>query len=103
VRLFQPIRESGKHHIHSRTGIGGVGPGLRGGRQGQDGAEGGAPGDEEKDEAAALTDNRLLYRPDDKALAIKDGAKVVDARTGAAVSLGSPLAASAAMAASMSE
>ena len=34
----------------------------------------------------ALTDNRLLYRPDDKALAIKDGAKVVDARTGAAVS-----------------
>ncbi|KMO39663.1 urea ABC transporter permease subunit UrtB [Methylobacterium aquaticum] len=33
----------------------------------------------------ALTDNRLLYRPDDKALAIKDGATVTDARTGAAV------------------
>src|SRR5689334_9760892 len=34
----------------------------------------------------ALADNRLLYRPDDKALAVKDGAKVTDARTGATVS-----------------
>ncbi len=34
----------------------------------------------------ALADNRLLYRPDDKALAIKDGANATDARTGAAVS-----------------
>ncbi|TNC08875.1 urea ABC transporter permease subunit UrtB [Methylobacterium terricola] len=33
----------------------------------------------------ALAENRLLYRPDDKALAIKDGATVTDARTGAAV------------------
>ncbi|AWB22212.1 urea ABC transporter permease subunit UrtB [Methylobacterium currus] len=33
----------------------------------------------------ALTDNRLLYRPDDKALAIKDGATLADARTGAAI------------------
>lgn len=31
----------------------------------------------------ALTDGRLLYRPDDKALAIKDGATTTDARTGA--------------------
>ncbi|GJD64779.1 urea ABC transporter permease subunit UrtB [Methylobacterium frigidaeris] len=35
----------------------------------------------------ALADNRLLYRPDDKVLAIKDGATVTDARTGAAMSL----------------
>ncbi len=33
----------------------------------------------------ALTDGRLLYRPDDKALAVKDGATATDARTGAAV------------------
>ncbi|MFH6785130.1 MULTISPECIES: urea ABC transporter permease subunit UrtB [Methylobacterium] len=34
----------------------------------------------------ALIDNRLFYRPDDKALAVKDGAALTDLRTGAAVS-----------------